>query len=175
MQGIRNEHGLTPKQEAFAQAVITTGILTAAYCIAYPSSRMKRTTAQRRAKELAKVSPVAARIKALMGTAPTVDQSSLPAITSSDGSRITFQGLATLKANMDIKVVTFTADLAAYAEARDKDDKEYRVAREAYIKLRDVLFPKPKLVGVELPAGTKEAALFLKMRGFDTPDSVSLP
>lgn len=62
---IRNEYGLTPKQEAFAQAFIDLGVASHAYKKAYNTENMEYTTIKREAHELVKHPAVSARIKML--------------------------------------------------------------------------------------------------------------
>lgn len=68
MTGLRNEHGLTPKQEAFCQAYVRLGSLTAAYREAYQvAPGAKAETVHSRGWDLAQDGKIAERIKALEG------------------------------------------------------------------------------------------------------------
>lgn len=66
---VKNEHGLTPQQEAFAGAVATGASQSEAYRRAYPGSRAWRSESVRvKSSELASRPVVRARINALMSS-----------------------------------------------------------------------------------------------------------
>lgn len=71
---LRNEFGLTAKQENFARAVVETGSLTVAYRQAFNAEKMKPETVHKRAYELSGKGEIKARVTELLAEKQAKEQ-----------------------------------------------------------------------------------------------------
>lgn len=111
---IRNEHGLTLKQERFARAVAITGSLTAAYRGAFNASGMRPETVHKRAYELSERGEIKGRIQTLMEEKQAKEQWNRDRAQSFVRERLVLEAVEAKDARDRLKAVELLGQLAEF-------------------------------------------------------------
>jgi hypothetical protein len=111
---IRNQWGLTAKQELYAQAVVETGSLTAAYRRAFDTKSMKAETVHNRAYVLSNKSEIRTRIQTLMEEKTAKEQWSRDRAQSFVRERLVLEAVEAKDARDRLKAVELLGSLSEF-------------------------------------------------------------
>ena len=139
---IRNEYGLTVKQERFARVVAATGSLSAAYREAFNAEGMKPQTVHSRAYELSGKGQIQARVKALLEENQAKEQWTRDRARSFVRERLVQESTQAKDARDRLKAVELLGQLAEFdLFAGKKSDSTIRheVKKPAEQNLREVI------------------------------------